>query len=259
MPHVTSGGRRMTNIPVGNGEFVQGIRKNANLNVNEDKGKGMPDLSPPHGMRPLRYTSGLACDAELERLRPERDAKHKPFTGPDQQQWRKKLIQHPATYDGSFVDADMQQFRPSPNPPPVTQDPWYASRVPEGQYYPANERLAGPGASLAHNPYESIYPQDELSRIKERNRRFANSCGQEVMTGPVSAQMGPYGYGAPPPPAVMPGYHMPMMAPMMPQPYPGMMAPPMYPPHQPNYALPPPLISQMDELRVRIKNLTISF
>ena len=31
------------------------------------------------------------------------------------------------------------------------------------------------------NPYDQIYPQDELARIKMRNRRFQNTCAQEVM------------------------------------------------------------------------------
>lgn len=253
MPHVTSNSRRMTNIPIGNGEYVQGIRKNTGLGDDSSK---LPDLTPPHGMKPLRYTAGLACDPELERLRPERDNKHQPFQGGDQQQWKKKLIQHPGTYDGSFVDADMQQFRPVPSQH-ATQDPWYASRIPDGQYYPANERLAGPATlpNMQVNPYDQIYPQDELARIKERNRRFANNCGQDGGQMSPGGPMPNYsGFGgpqmAPQMSMMMPGHHMPMMQPMM-QPHP-MMAPQQgyyggF--NQPTYALPPPM-SQMDELRL---------
>jgi len=57
MPQVTTNNRRMTNIPVGNGDFVQGIRRNqvddfhGDLSFQEDFNRGV---------RPLRYTSGLS-------------------------------------------------------------------------------------------------------------------------------------------------------------------------------------------------------
>ena len=58
MPHVTTSNRRMTNIPIGNGEYVQGIRKNSNNN-GPDSGSSVPDFKTgaPTG-RPLRYTPG---------------------------------------------------------------------------------------------------------------------------------------------------------------------------------------------------------
>ena len=39
--------------------------------------------------------------------------------------WKRKLVQPPNHFEGSFVDADMQKFRPEPNPNPA-EDPWYA-------------------------------------------------------------------------------------------------------------------------------------
>ncbi len=65
----------------------------------------------------------------------------------------------PNTYEGSFVDADMQQFRPSPNVP-MDADPWYTSRVPEPQYFPANERLMGAQYMAGVNPYEQVAKLD---------------------------------------------------------------------------------------------------
>ncbi|TRY71545.1 hypothetical protein TCAL_01096 [Tigriopus californicus] len=254
MPRAINGERRMTNIPVGNGEYVRGIRKNDTTNVENSK---MPNLNPSENMRPLRYTAGLVCDPELERLRPERNNKHPPLQSGDQ--WKKKLIQHPQTYEGSFADADMQQFRPAPEQAPQ-QDPWMTSRLPEGQSFPANERLAIPQglSNLNVNPYDQVYPQDELSRIKERNRRFAHShpgsnqsCGQEMMMEPRM----PYGYGHPS--AMM----MPPMGPMMPmmhqgqmfpnfgypmgmmQPQPGMMQP------HPNMPYPPQAANHLSDLQ----------
>ena len=35
MPHFTTGNKRMTNVSVGNGEYVSGIRKNENLGKEE--------------------------------------------------------------------------------------------------------------------------------------------------------------------------------------------------------------------------------
>ena len=101
-------------------------------------------------------------------------------------QWKKKLIQHPQTYDGSFADADMQKFRPNPNPNPM-EDPWYTSRLPDPTMAPV-DRLAmpinyggvpyGPDAG----PYNTWYPQDELSMIKMRNRRYQNAVMGEMMS-----------------------------------------------------------------------------
>ena len=82
MPHFTVGNRRMTNVPVpgGSGEYIQGIRKNTDLGI-EDFTQGAPasadyDMAP---VRPLRYTPGLKCDAHLESLRPSRDPKNQPI------------------------------------------------------------------------------------------------------------------------------------------------------------------------------------
>ena len=35
MPHFTTGNKRMTNVPVGNGEYISGIRRNENLGKEE--------------------------------------------------------------------------------------------------------------------------------------------------------------------------------------------------------------------------------
>jgi hypothetical protein len=204
MPHVTVHNRRMTNVPIGSGEFVQGIRRNP-----IDELRGVSPLAGdaiefPRSVRPLRYTPGLSCDAHLENLRPERDPKHPPMQGGDN--WKRKLIQAPQTYDGSFNDADMQMFRPVPVQNPC-EDPWYATRLPE-QSMAAFDRLAMPAAcynDLSMGPYYQMHPQDELSRIKMRNRRYVNACAQEnslmnvpmfgggpFMRGmPMNAPMGP--------------------------------------------------------------------
>ena len=39
--------------------------------------------------------------------------------------WKRKLVQAPNHFEGSFVDADMQKFRPEPNVNPA-EDPWFA-------------------------------------------------------------------------------------------------------------------------------------
>ena len=111
--------------------------------------------------------SGLNCDAHLESLRPIRDPAHHAFPSGDQ--WKKKLIPPPNSFEGSFVDADMQQFRPSPNVP-VETDPWYTSRVPESQYFPANERLNG--SQYANNMNSGVYEQ--VSCIIQPNRHELN-------------------------------------------------------------------------------------
>merc|ERR1711881_72647 len=186
MPHYTVSNRRITNVAVpGSGEYIQGIRKNTDLGI-EDFTKGSPasadyDMTP---VRPLRYTPGLKCDAHLESLRPSRDPKNQPIQGGDQ--WKKKLIQPPQTYDGSFADADMQKFRPAPNPNPM-EDPWYASRLPDPSMA-AVDRLAMPFNFGAQpygpeaGPYNTWYPQDELSAIKMRNRRYQNAVMGEMMS-----------------------------------------------------------------------------
>ena len=52
--------------------------------------------------------------------------------------WKRKLVQPPNHFDGSFVDADLQRFRPEPIPSPL-EDPWYASRLVDKQTLgPAN-------------------------------------------------------------------------------------------------------------------------
>ena len=88
----------------------------------------------------------------------------------------------------------MQKFRPEPNPNPI-EDPWYASRLPD-QTMQSHDRLAAPAATYGYpelplsGPYGCMYPQDQLSQIKMRNRRFMNACAQEMW-------MGNMGMGAP--------------------------------------------------------------
>ena len=56
MPHVTTGNHRMTNIKIGNGDYVQGIRR---IEADPSGGQsGMPDLTSPPAHKPLRYTPG---------------------------------------------------------------------------------------------------------------------------------------------------------------------------------------------------------
>jgi len=206
MPQVTLNNRRMTNIQLKNGDTVQGIRRNKDLGLEDMEPKA---YEPPQPTRALRYTPGLKCDAALEALRPERDMKHQPLQGGEQ--WRKKLIQHPQTYEGSFADADMQKFRPNPMPSPM-EDPWFCSRLPDQQFMEPNMMAQQPAMDMGYN---SVYPQDELSRIKMRNRRFAQSCAMEGMQGMQAPQQqyfqqppqqmwrGPY-QQAPPPMAYPP-------------------------------------------------------
>ena len=70
----------------------------------------------------------------------------------------------------------MNKFRPAPAPTPA-EDPWYATRLPD-PYMTGVDRLAMPfhmGAAPYGDPsagaYNQMYPQDELSMIKMRNRR----------------------------------------------------------------------------------------
>jgi hypothetical protein len=223
MPHYTVSNRRITNVPVGgSGDYIQGIRKNTDLGI-EDFSKGTPasadyDMAP---VRPLRYTPGLKCDAHLESLRPSRDPRNQPIQGGDQ--WKKKLIQAPQTYDGSFADADMQKFRPNPNPNPM-EDPWYTSRLPDPTMC-AVDRLAMPfnyGAvpyGPEVGPYNTWYPQDELSAIKMRNRRYQNAVMGEMMSLNGNLPGGYYPY--PQQGTMMRG--MPMNVPMGPAPPPPQM------------------------------------
>merc|ERR1712158_159754 len=110
-PRVTINNHRMTNVQLPGGQVVQGIRRNNDLGYENQPPVAFESEQP---MRPLRYTPGLKCDPALEAMRPERSMKHQALQGGDQ--WKKKLIQHPQTYEGSFADADMQQFRPYPHP-----------------------------------------------------------------------------------------------------------------------------------------------
>merc|ERR1711872_115981 len=180
-PRVTINNHRMTNVQLPGGDVVQGIRRNNDLGHD---GAPQAAFEPPQPMKPLRYTPGLKCDAALEAMRPERLMKHQAIQGGDQ--WKKKLIQTPQTYEGSFADADMQQFRPHPTPNPMN-DQWFVSRLPD---QPVGYVDMGG------------YPSDQLSQIKMRNRRFQQSCAMEGMQGgfappPAPMMRGPV-YGPPP-------------------------------------------------------------
>merc|ERR1711874_307553 len=121
-------------------------------------------------LKPLRYNPGLKCDPELEAMRPERQSKHTPMPTGD---WKKFLIKTQPSYEGSFADADIQKFRPNPNPS-VMEDPWFVSQLPDH------------AMSLAPTPYSSYvapYPCDQLHQIKMRNRRFQQSCALETSGG----------------------------------------------------------------------------
>jgi len=211
MTRASINNKKMTNVTLANGDHVMGIRKNPeDENFGDTKLAG-DAMEMPIG-RPLRYTPGLKCDAHLESLRPERNGNHRAIQGGED--WKRKLVQPPGHFDGSFVDADLQKFRPEPNPNPA-EDPWYASRMPD-QTMQAFDRLQAPQATYGFpemplsGPYGSMYPQDELSRIKMRNRRFMSSCAQEMM--PQGMMMQPV-----------------MMAPGMMQPMPMMQQPMMMP------------------------------
>jgi len=224
MPQFTIGNKRMTNVPMGNGEFVSGIRRNDQLmdgGQQESATAAGAAFEAGAPVRPLRYTPGLKCDAHLESLRPSRDPRNAPIQGGDQ--WKKKLIPAPNTYDGSFADADMQKFRPVPGANP-NEDPWYATRLPEPMMASGVDRLAMPfnyGAAPygPGNPevgaYNQMYPQDELSLIKMRNRRYQHAVamdmmslnqgqGQMMMMGPPQGQQMMMMPMAPPAPAPHP-------------------------------------------------------
>merc|ERR1711892_1052723 len=168
-PRVTINNKRMTNVQLPGGEVVQGIRRNNDLGHD---GAPQAAFEAPQPMRPLRYTPGMKCDAALEAMRPERSMKHQPIQGGDQ--WKKKLIQAPQTYEGSFANADMQQFRPNPVQSPMN-DPWFVSQLPDQPMMGMAPDMGG-------------YGTDQLSQIKMRNRRFQQSCAMEGMQGGYAPQ-----------------------------------------------------------------------
>lgn len=178
----------MTNVQLPGGTVVQGIRRNNDLGY---ESKPPVAYEPENPVRPLRYTPGLKCDAALEAMRPERSMKHQALQGGDQ--WKKQLIQHPQTYQGSFADADMQKFRPDPTPNPM-EDPWVVQRLPDQPQM-----------------MDSFGQDDELTRIKMRNRRFQQS---------VAADQGLY--MPPQPPAQLRGQPWMQQPQMMMQPPPQM-------------------------------------
>jgi len=122
-------------------------------------------------LKPLRYNPGLKCDPELEAMRPERLSKHTPIQCQD---WKRYLIKTPSSFEGSFAEADLQQFRPDPVPS-VMADPWYVAQLPS----------------------QTCYGGDNITAIKMRNRRFQQSCAMEgaslgmrpqpMMAGPEDA------------------------------------------------------------------------
>merc|ERR1712088_1036680 len=169
-PRVTVNNHRMTNVQLPGGQVVQGIRRNNDLGYENQP--------------PVPYESE-------EAMRPERSMKHPALQGGDQ--WKKKLIQHPQTYEGSFADADMQQFRPYPNPNPM-DDPWVQSRLPDQ-----------PMGGMQMQMQDAYAANDELTRIKMRNRRFQQS---------VAADQGLY--GPPMPPAQLRGQPWMQQGPPMP-------------------------------------------
>lgn len=186
-PRVTINNKRMTNVQLPGGEVVQGIRRNNDLGHD---GAPQPGFEPPQPMRPLRYTPGLKCDAALEAMRPERQMKHQAIQGGDQ--WKRKLIQAPQTYDGSFADADMQKFRPNPIMSPM-EDPWFVSRLPD--------QPMGAMPCMGMAPDMGYQQNDQLAQIKMRNRRFQQSCAMEGMQGgyaPAPMMRGPPQMMAPP-------------------------------------------------------------
>merc|ERR1711953_137855 len=192
MPKASIKNRTLTNVPMGQGDFIMAMRSNPESEMFGDPKLAGDALERPIG-RPLRYTPGLKCDAHLESLRPERYGNHRPIQGGED--WKRKLVQPPNHFEGSFSDADMQKFRPEPNPNNM-EDPWYASRLPE-QTMQSHERLAAPAATYGYpelpmsGPYGTMYPQDQLSQIKMRNRRFMNACAQEMYMGGNMGMMGP--------------------------------------------------------------------
>ena len=134
----------------------------------------------------------------------------------------------------------MQKFRPEPIPS-AQEDPWFASRLPDQTMMSYDRLTQGPAATYSYpelplqGPYGTMYPQDQLSQIKMRNRRFMNACAMEMGQG--------MGMGMP--------MQQPMMMGMAPQ---QMMMGPMGP--QPMMMGPPPMMDAemaTDELSVSIK------
>ena len=62
MPHVTTGNHRMTNIKIGNGDYVQGIRR---TEADPSGQSGIPDFSSPPAHKPLRYTPGKGANPDI--------------------------------------------------------------------------------------------------------------------------------------------------------------------------------------------------
>merc|ERR1712165_452437 len=89
--------------------------------LGDQKNKVMFQETSEQELKPLRYNPGLKCDPELEAMRPERQSKHTPMPTGD---WKKFLIKTQPSYEGSFPDADIQKFRPNPNPS-VMEIPWF--------------------------------------------------------------------------------------------------------------------------------------
>jgi len=69
------------------------------------------------------------------------------------------------------------------------EDPWFVSRLPDQQYY--DVAPMPPMQNMDMAAYNVAYPQDELSRIKMRNRRFQQSCAMEGMQAQCSPMPAP--------------------------------------------------------------------
>lgn len=199
MPQVTTRNKRMTNIKLPNGEYIQGIRSDTSADkdqafassINRPAGTRLAEEATMAPYQPLRYTPGLKCDAHLESLRPSRDAKHKAFSGDD--------IKKPG-------GGRSQSLNDTTN--------WSPVQVSHHNPNPSfGQQSCYPPVPTMMSPYEMMYPQDELTRIKMRNRRFQGSCGQEMMYGPAPMMMPQtmYPYMAMPPPMMM----MPQQQPQM--------------------------------------------
>merc|ERR1719270_2694737 len=127
-------------------------------------------------LKPLRYNPGLKCDAALEAMRPERNPNHKSISAGD-----KRIAQ--------------------PQMPPMEPMPQMIEGPPMMMPQPMPPMMA-------MSPYEAPYPNDQLSQIKMRNRRFQQSCAMEGMQGgycppPAPMMRGPM-YGPPPPMMMQP-------------------------------------------------------
>merc|ERR1712203_801548 len=75
-----------------------------------------------------------------------------------------------------------------PNPSPA-EDPWFASRLPDQTMMSYDRLTQGPASTYSYpelplqGPYGTMYPQDQLTQIKMRNRRFMNACAMEMGQG----------------------------------------------------------------------------